>query len=75
MRMGLGLALWLVVSHVSGALAKDLPRTEPERRTSGCEWAGAGFAKIEGSSTCVKIGGEVRTEFSATTARSSVFGR
>ena len=43
--------------------AKELPRSPSEPKSTGCEWAGPGFAKIEGSSTCVKVGGAVRSEY------------
>ncbi len=55
--------LLILCCHASGAMAKDPPRPESHVTTKGCEWAGPGFAKVEGSSTCVKVSGSVRAEF------------
>jgi hypothetical protein len=51
--------------------AAELPKksTEPRRSASQrpvtgnpCAAYGAGFVKVEGSSTCIKVGGSVRVE-------------
>lgn len=45
-------------------LARELPPAKPLSRTGGCEWAGPGFIKAEGSDTCVRVNGSVRADFS-----------
>jgi Porin subfamily len=61
----------LIIATIIGALpicvAAELPKktTAPpprEVKTSPCPAYGAGFVKVEGSGTCVKIGGVVRVE-------------
>ncbi len=47
---------------LSGALAKEDPRSRTAPRPTGCEAFGPGFRKIEGSESCLKIGGSVRVE-------------
>jgi hypothetical protein len=48
------------------AAAAELPKktTTPPRevKTNPCAAYGAGFVKVEGSATCVKIGGTVSVE-------------
>ena len=48
------------------AMAAELPKktTPPPRETQGnpCAAYGAGFVKLEGTTTCVKVGGTVRVE-------------
>ena len=41
------------------------PKAQPEKRAKSCEEYGAGFKPIEGTGTCVKIGGYVRMQGSA----------
>ena len=67
------LCLTSLVLVVAGQLAaaKDLPRDSPGRKATGCEWAGPDFAKVEGSETCVRVGGSVRAEYGATFGRGS----
>ena len=38
------------------------PKAQPEKRAKACEEYGAGFKPIEGTGTCVKIGGYVRMQ-------------
>jgi Porin subfamily len=61
----------LIIATIIGALpicvAAELPKKQtapPSRevKTSPCPAYGAGFVKVEGSGTCVKIGGVVRVE-------------
>lgn len=40
-----------------GKSAKTLPLRPPKAAANPCAEYGAGFARVEGSSTCVKIGG------------------
>lgn len=54
----------LVLALASPLGARDLPRREAVRRATGCESLGEGFAKLEGSETCVKVSGSVRAEVS-----------
>lgn len=58
--------LALVLSLLTGAAAaaKEPPRPEPKRQSAGCEWAGPGFIKAEGSGTCIKVDGSVRADYS-----------
>ena len=43
---------------------KPLPRHLADApRATGCESLGAGFVKVEGSDTCVKLGGSIRAEY------------
>jgi hypothetical protein len=44
------------------AEARDLPRARAEHRATGCEAFGPGFAKLDGSDSCVKVSGQVRVE-------------
>jgi hypothetical protein len=39
--------------------AKSLPLRPPKAATNPCAEYGAGFARLEGSSTCIKIGGSI----------------
>ena len=39
--------------------AKSLPLRPPKAAANACAEYGAGFVRIEGSSTCIKIGGSV----------------
>ncbi len=59
----------------SGTLteAKTLPRAEEPTGSKGCEWAGPGFAKLEGSDTCVRVGGNMRADFSASRKTGGAF--
>ncbi len=41
------------------------PKAQPEKRAKSCEEYGAGFKPIDGTGTCVKIGGYVRMQGSA----------
>lgn len=50
----------------SGLLAKDRQRPDASMAAKGCEWAGPGFVKIEGSDTCVRVGGGVRADVPTT---------
>ena len=68
----IGLLAVLAVSGLAVATARELPRREPERKTTGCEAMGEGFVKLEGTETCIRLGGSVRSEFS-TTSGGSVF--
>ena len=61
----------IMIAAIVGALpacvaAAELPKrtTAPPRevKTNPCAAYGAGFVKVEGSSTCVKIGGTVSVE-------------
>ena len=65
----------LTVFLVHPGWAKDLPRMQPlpAGKAAGCEWAGPGFAKVEGTATCVKVGGSVRAEVGTSSAGASLF--
>jgi hypothetical protein len=61
----------IIILAIVGALptcaaAAELPKktTAPPRevKTNPCAAYGAGFVKVEGSTTCVKIGGTVSVE-------------
>ncbi len=63
----------VIIAAIIGALpacaaAAELPKktTSPQRevktRTNPCAAYGAGFIKVEGSGTCVKIGGSVSVQ-------------
>jgi hypothetical protein len=39
--------------------AKTLPLRSPKAAANSCAEYGAGFARIEGTSTCIKIGGSI----------------
>ena len=69
--MGPQLCLAGLIFVVAGqvAAAKDLPRDPHVNKTTGCEWAGPDFAKVDGSDTCVRVGGSVRAEYGATFGR------
>jgi hypothetical protein len=38
------------------------PKAQPDKRAKACEEYGAGFKPIDGTGTCVKIGGYVRMQ-------------
>ena len=57
-----GFGLVALVASAS-AIAKDRPRDSPVRAPTGCEWAGPGFVRVEGSGTCVRVGGSVKAEY------------
>lgn len=44
--------------------AKTLPASPPRVQTNPCALYGAGFVQVQGSTTCVKIGGSVRVDTS-----------
>ena len=58
-------ATMLAVLPIS-ATAAELPKktTPPSRETQGhpCAAYGAGFVRLDGTTTCVKVGGVVRVE-------------
>ncbi len=60
------LVLATIIGTLPICMAAELPKktTAPPRevKTSPCPAYGAGFVKVEGSGTCVKIGGVVRVE-------------
>ena len=66
MRRHLWVAGLMIAVAAQAAAAKDLRSDAPPRKTTGCEWAGPGFAKVDGSDTCVRVGGSVRAEYGAT---------
>ena len=57
----------VAVAQQSSQPPKNSPKSGTLRPIKGnpCAMYGAGFVKIEGSDTCVKIGGSVRVETSA----------
>ncbi len=63
-----GLMIAIAIA-TQAAAAKDLRRDAPPPKATGCEWAGPGFAKVDGSDTCVRVGGSVRAEYGATVGR------
>jgi hypothetical protein len=42
-----------------GKPAKTLPLRPPKAAANSCAEYGAGFVRVEGSSTCIKIGGSL----------------
>ncbi len=70
MRVGLGLGVLLGVLVGTAATARDLRREEP--RPTGCEAFGPGFRKIDGSDSCVRIGGSVQMESTITHSGNAV---
>ena len=60
--------LLLLASALALSGGKGLPRGAEPRRQEACAAFGAGFVKLEGSDTCVKLGGAVRAEFGMTSA-------
>ena len=69
MRLMFAVSLGLLVGSGSLVFAKELPRRASAPVATGCEWAGPGFVKAEGSSTCVKVGGSVRAEYGASSGK------
>jgi Porin subfamily len=74
------IAVLIALLPVVPALAQNKPAThkpatsnqpaaptkaQPEKRAKACEEYGAGFKPIDGTGTCVKIGGYVRMQGSA----------
>ena len=45
-----------------GAQPAATPKAQPEQRAKACAEYGSGFKPIEGTGTCVKIGGYVRMQ-------------
>ncbi len=62
------LACAAMVSTGSMAAAREARRADPApaRTSAECAAMGPGFVKVEGTSTCVKLSGGVRAEFSTT---------
>lgn len=55
----------LAKDPTADASLKDLyrhARPEPSVKATGCEWAGTGYVRLDGSDTCVRLGGFVRGE-------------
>lgn len=57
------------VATVSAALANDLPKNAaqpkpkpPQANANPCAQYGAGFVQVQGSQTCVKTNGYIRTD-------------
>ena len=65
----MGRHLWvgglMIAMAAQAAAAKDLRADPTPAKSTGCEWAGPGFAKVDGSDTCVRVGGSVRAEYGA----------
>lgn len=60
------LALAATTAIASPALATDLPQlAEPIRYVEACDAHGKGYFRIPGSSTCLKLGGYARTQFTS----------
>ena len=53
------------VLGASPAPAFTRPKTQPDAEVRACPEVGAGYVRIPGSSTCVKVGGLVRIEGAA----------
>ncbi len=58
------LPTWGAVAQQSNQQPKNLPKSGTLHSVKGnpCAKYGAGFVKIEGSGTCIKIGGSVSVE-------------
>jgi hypothetical protein len=52
-----------------GKPAKSLPLRPAKAAANACAEYGAGFARIEGSSTCIKIGGSIGVGVGVGTSR------
>ncbi len=65
------IAIGFLAASIAGtpAKAKEAPRPQQTHHATGCEWAGPGFVKAEGSDTCLRVGGSMRAEFSATSRK------
>ncbi len=50
------------------ASARNLQKGEPSPKVVACDGMGEGFVRVEGSNTCVKLGGSVRAEFAHTSS-------
>ena len=61
------LPTWVAVAQQSNQPPKHSPKSGTLRPIKGnpCAMYGAGFVKVEGSDTCVKIGGGVSVEAGA----------
>jgi hypothetical protein len=61
------LPTWVAVAQQSSQPPKNTPKSGALRPVSSnpCAKYGAGFVKVEGSDTCVKIGGGVSVEAGA----------
>jgi hypothetical protein len=61
------LQTWVAVAQQSNQPPKNSPKSGALRpvRSKPCAMYGAGFVKVEGSETCVKIGGSVSVESGA----------
>ena len=77
---GIAIAVVLALCSAATARTKERPRgAQAATPATGCEAFGPGFRKMDGSDTCIRVGGGVRIETSiATTGASLVpspFGR
>ena len=52
-----------VLMPASATMARNLPKAEPERKMVPCEGMGEGFARIQGSDTCIRLSGSMRVEY------------
>jgi hypothetical protein len=61
------LPTWVAVAQQSSQPLKNSPKSSALHPIKGnpCAMYGAGFVKIAGSDTCVKIGGSVRVDAGA----------
>ncbi|MFD1302810.1 porin [Methylobacterium marchantiae] len=56
-----GLALGLTLDMTLQASALEPVRPEPQQAAKPCPRHGAGFIRIPGSETCIRVGGRART--------------
>ena len=61
-----GLAALLSIAPASPF---DRPKKEPEVKPVACPEVGEGYVRVAGSSTCIKVSGQIRVEASAIGAR------
>ena len=61
------LPTWVAAAQQSSQQPKNSPKSGTLRpvRSNPCAMYGAGFVKVEGTNTCVKIGGGVSVEAGA----------
>ncbi|MPZ56197.1 MAG: hypothetical protein GEU91_06770 [Rhizobiales bacterium] len=63
------LPTWVAAAEQSGQQPRRPSATLRPIKSNPCAIYGAGFVKVEGSSTCIKIGGSVTVEVGGRVAR------
>ena len=64
------LALVIVALATGASEAKERPRPFDPTASEACPQYGAGFVRVPGTSTCIRVGGRVRLDYDVSSRRS-----